>query len=254
MRYLALGPAAMGIYAQIGWLKRREESLRETKEISGSSAGAVLAVMLALGFTVDDIMKKALEIDTGDLVRVSIRSFVSKYGFVDTSRLRAKLLEVMGSSPTFQELDMKLYIAAYCLNTGRTEYFSRDTHPDMPVIDAVCMSFSIPILFSAIAHDGHLYCDGGTKECVPIEPFLGKRPDHVTAVMIKNDDFYQESVDNHVQFAEALIRSALNNRANHCTPLMHLHKIDCAGANVFDFKMSHDEKLSLIVRGLEHRQ
>lgn len=245
----------MGIYAQIGWLKRREAELAHVKEISGASAGAILALMLALGFTVDEIMNIALEIDVGDLVRVSIRSFVSKYGFVDTTRIRAKLLEVMGANPTFNDLKIKLYIAAYCLNTGKTEYFSRDTHGDMYVLDAVCMSIAIPILFSAVKHtNGHLYCDGGTKECVPVEVFLGQRPDQVTAVMIKNEEYYQEKVDNHMQFVEALIRSALSNRANHCTPIMNLHKIDCLGANVFDFKMSHDKRLSLIVRGLEHRQ
>jgi len=251
MKKLAIGPAAMGIYAQIGWLKKHEARLQEVDEISGSSAGAVLAVLLGMGISPDRMMEVAMDMNISDLVKVSIRSFVNKFGFVDTGPLRAELVRVMGCSPTFAELKIKIHIAAYCLNTGKTIYFSRDTHPDMPVIDAVCMSFAIPILFSAVEYQGHFYVDGGTRECVPIGPFLGCKPHEVTSISIKNTPVYHTEIKNHIQFAEALIRSALENRTNHCTPDMQQVIIDVGDVNVFDFQMDYETKLSLAMKGHE---
>jgi predicted acylesterase/phospholipase RssA len=79
---------------------------------------------------------------------------------------------VCGCDPTFEELDMKIYVSAYCLNTSTTEYFSRDTHPKMKVIDAVCMSMAIPLIFACGKYQGRTYVDGGTQEQYPMVPIF----------------------------------------------------------------------------------
>ena len=52
MEYLVIGPGAMGGFSMLGYLKTIEKSLDNIKEYSGASAGAILVVFLALGFTV----------------------------------------------------------------------------------------------------------------------------------------------------------------------------------------------------------
>ena len=49
MKYLSIGPGAMGIYALIGALKGVESELHEVKEIAGASAGSILALFMGLG-------------------------------------------------------------------------------------------------------------------------------------------------------------------------------------------------------------
>ena len=137
MKYLVLGPASMAIFSLIGCLKARESQLADVEEISGSSAGAILALFLALGMSVDEILEISLDLDIPNFVKIRLGSFFNKFGFVSMSPIRKKLVEVCGCDPTFGELDMKIHISAFCLNTNETEYFSRDTHPDMKVIDAV---------------------------------------------------------------------------------------------------------------------
>jgi len=147
MKYLVLGPGAMGIYAMIGRLKRINKELRDVQEISGASAGSILALFLALGMSVDKILRISLSLDISEFVKVNIALFFNKFGFVDVEPIRKKLIEVCGCNPTFKELKKKIYVAAFCLNSSKTEYFSVDTHPDMKVIDAVCMSIAIPLVF-----------------------------------------------------------------------------------------------------------
>jgi predicted acylesterase/phospholipase RssA len=244
MKYLVLGPASMGIYAMIGALKVRESKLVDVKEISGSSAGSILALFLALGMSVDEIYDVALNLNVSKFVKICIKSFFNKCGFVDMGPIRNKLVDICGCDPTFEELDMKIYVSAFCLNTSTTEYFSRDTHPKMKVIDAVCMSMAIPLIFACGEFEGKTYVDGATQEQIPMTPFLGKKPHEITCIKIKTKQIYQEDIDNPLQFVKSLIRSVVSNRVEYSkyTKIIEIHVGD---TDIFDFKMSYEDKIRL---------
>tara|TARA_R110002050_G_scaffold1001_2_gene6850 strand:- start:365 stop:1126 length:762 start_codon:yes stop_codon:yes gene_type:complete len=244
MKYLVLGPASMGIFSMIGVLKGLESKLVDVKEISGSSAGSIIALFLALGVSIDEILNIALTFNIPEFVKIRIGSFFTKFGFVDLDPIRAKMVELCGCDPTFEELDMKIYISAYCLNTSTTEYFSRDTHPKMKVIDAVCMSMAIPLIFACGKYEGKTYVDGGTQEIYPLSPFLDKKPYEITCVKLKMDKIYQEEINTPRQFVESLVRATIVNRSEHNKDV-NLVEIDIGETNVFDFNMSYEDKIKL---------
>jgi predicted acylesterase/phospholipase RssA len=248
MKYLVLGPASMGIYSLIGSLKALESKLVDVKEISGSSAGSILALLLALGMSVDEIFEISLSLNIPEFVKLRIGSFFNKFGFVDLDPIRNKLVEVCGCDPTFEELDMKIYVSAYCLNSSTTEYFSRDTHPKMKVIDAVCMSMAIPLIFACGKYQGRTYIDGGTQEQYPMSPFLDKKPHEVTCIKLKMDRVYQEEINNPRQFVESLIRSVITNREEY-SKYINLFEINVGDTNIFDFNMSYEDKIKLYNTG-----
>jgi predicted acylesterase/phospholipase RssA len=244
MKYLVLGPASMGIFSLIGSLKARESSLADVKEISGSSAGAILALFLAVGMSVDEILDTSLSLDIPNFVKIRIGSFFNKFGFVDMGPIRKKIVEICGGDPTFADLETKIYISAFCMNTSETVYFSRDTHPDMKVIDAVCMSMAIPFIFACGEYNGETYVDGGMKEEYPLTPFFDKKPHEVTCIKIKMNQIYQENIQSPKAFVETLIRSALSNRVRYNTPI-EIIEINVEDTDVFNFSMEYEEKLRL---------
>ena len=228
----------------IGTLKALESRLVDVKEISGSSAGSILALFLALGMSVDEILDMALSLDVPKFVKIRIGSFFNKFGFVDLEPIREKLVEICGCDPTFEELDMKIYVSAYCLNSSTTDYFSRDTHPNMKVIDAVCMSMAIPLIFACGKYNGKSYIDGGTQEQYPMAPFLDKKPHEITCIKLKMDRVYQEEINNPRQFVESLIRSTLTNRVEY-SEYTKMIEINVADTNIFDFNMPYEDKVKL---------
>jgi predicted acylesterase/phospholipase RssA len=238
----------MGIYSMIGSLKALESRLVDVKEISGSSAGSILALLLALGLSVDEIFEISLSLNIPEFVKLRIGSFFNKFGFVDLDPIRNKLVEVCGCDPTFEELDMKIYVSAYCLNSSTTEYFSRDTHPKMKVIDAVCMSMAIPLIFACGKYQGRTYVDGGTQEQYPMSPFLDKKPHEVTCIKLKMDRVYQEEINNPRQFVESLIRSVITNREEY-SKYINLIEINIGDTNIFDFSMCYEDKIRLYNTG-----
>ena len=244
MKYLVLGPACMGIFSLIGCLKAHESSLVDVKEISGSSAGAILALFIAVGMSIDEIMNISLSLDIPNFVKIRLGSFFNKFGLVDMDPIRKKLVSICGRDPTFGELDTKVYISAFCLNTSKTVYFSRDSHPNMKVIDAVCMSMAVPFIFECGSYNGNMYIDGGTKEEYPVDPFLDKKPHEVTCIKIKMDVMYTETINNPKEFVNVLVRSALSNREQIDLPF-ELIEINVGNVDVFDFNMNYEEKIRL---------
>ena len=248
MKYLVLGPASMGIYSLIGALKARESSLADVREISGSSAGAILALFLAVGMSVDEILDASLSLDIPTFVKIRLGSFFNKFGFVDMGPIRKKMVEICGGDPTFSELDTRVYVSAFCLNTTETVYFSKDTHPDMKIIDAVCMSMAVPFIFACGKYEDRMYVDGGTKEEFPLTPFLDKKPHEVTCVRIKMNKIYRETIDNPKQFVDVIVRSALSNREIINLPI-GVVEINVGDTDVFNFNMDYEEKIRLFNMG-----
>jgi len=240
----------MGIFALIGGLKARESELVDVQEISGSSAGSILALFLAVGMSVDEILNTAVSINISNFFKIKLGSFFTKFGFVDINPIRKKLVDICGSDPTFSDIDMKIYISAFCLNSSETVYFSKDTHPDMKVIDAVCMSMAVPFIFSCGTYMDKTYVDGGMKEEYPLTPFLDKKPHEVTCFKIRTNQIYQEDINTPKHFVETLVRSALANRERYNTPIEEL-EINIGDTNIFDFNMSYEEKIKLFNIGFK---
>lgn len=238
----------MGIFALIGGLKARESQLVDVQEISGSSAGSILTLFLAMGMSVDEILETAVSINISNFFKIKLGSFFTKFGFVDMQPIRKKLVDICGSDPTFDDLEMKIYISAFCLNTSETVYFSKDSHPDMKVIDAVCMSMAVPFIFSCGTYMDKTYVDGGMKEEYPLTPFLDKKPYEITCMKVIINQIYQEDINTPRLFVETLVRSALSNREKYVKPVEEI-EIHIGDTNIFDFSMSYEEKIRLFNTG-----
>ena len=242
-KYLVLGPGGMGYFAMLGVYTQMYDKLSNVKGISGSSAGALLAFLISIGKTPQEIYDISFDVNIKDLVKYNIKSFLDKYGLIDHSQIREKLISICEREPTFKDLDMDLYIAAFNVNDSKTEYFSKETHPDMSVIDAVCMSISVPFLFSTVKYRDKIYIDGGTMESYPAPPFLNKNPNDVLVVRIITNPVSTE-VKGFRSYVDALVRSTLKNRSTY-DGMFPMVTLDLSEYNIFDFNLSEEDKLKL---------
>ena len=250
MEYLVIGPSSMGLFGFVGSLKRHEEKLKNIKEISGSSAGAVLGACLALEIPLDDVLDKFMTLDIEQLAKYKLRTFFRNYGLVDMDPVRSAIVDIFGRDVKFGELKKKLHVSAYNLNRGCTEYFSNDTHPDMHVVDAVCMSMSIPFIACTVPYNGNIYLDGGTKEDIPLTPFFGKPYHKVLSFKLRLREQYIHKISSFHEFISALLGRALSLRGEIDTSrLCKTILVSTGEHNLFKFDMSHDDKLRMFFLG-----
>lgn len=250
MEYLVLGPASMGMFSLVGCIMKYEKELENIKEISGSSAGALIAVALALDVPLSKILDSLLSVDFENLSKFKLKCLIKNYGLIDMKPVRDALVEYYGCDPVFSELRKKVYISSYCLNRCRTEYFSVDTHPDMKVIDAVCMSIAIPLILPPVKHVDMFYMDGCTRELIPVTPFLDKKPDKIFCIKLKMKEIFFEKITNLKQFIQAITTTALKLPDTNTMKLGAVKEVDTGDIDIYNFTMSHEDKLRLFIMGM----
>jgi NTE family protein len=183
------GGGARG-FAHIGVLKALNEAGIFPEIISGTSAGALVGVLYADGFSPDDIMKILNAINRINYIRPT----VPKLGLLQISGM-VRILRDTLRARTFEELKIPLFVTATNLNYGRIEYFSSGE-----LLQPVIASASIPVLFRPVLMNNCHYVDGGVLDNLPIKPV-----ENICGFLIGsfvNPTGYEEKINNLIQIAE----------------------------------------------------
>ncbi|MEL7533073.1 MAG: patatin-like phospholipase family protein [Bacteroidota bacterium] len=231
------GAGIRGI-AYTGAVEGLEEAgvLQGIEKYGGTSAGAVIAMTLALGYDAEEIRAILQETefqkfnDGNFLGFGGMRRMKNRYGWYKGDKFVRWLGEIIEAKSgnadlTFRELyewrGKDLYTVGTNLTQQTMMVFSREQYPDMKIKDAVRISLSIPLYFEAIFIDeaGNLYdkpqdgknldiiVDGGIIGNYPIQIFdstfvedgQSKRIPNPETLGIKIDDDEQIQYDNQQQ-------------------------------------------------------
>jgi NTE family protein len=148
------------------------KKVNKYRVISGTSVGAIIGALLAVGYEPLELLR--VMPDTGlitpdiQLVGFGAASQEPLTRFIETL-LKEKC---DGQLLTFREVhtrfDVDLVVTGTCLDTQRSEYFHRHSHPHMSVIDALRISCCVPLLFPHIQYKGKTYVDGFVTDNFPL--------------------------------------------------------------------------------------
>ncbi|MDF2454831.1 MAG: patatin [Cytophagaceae bacterium] len=162
--------------AYSGVIKQLEDHqiMPHIKKVGGTSAGAITALMISLGYDSKEIYEiisttKFQKFNDGQFIFIGGFSRMnSRYGWYKGAAfikwLEQLIEEKTGDKDiTFSQLVAKgykeLYITGTCLNKQKLLIFSAQTYPNMKIKDAVRISMSVPVYFEAvfIDQDGKVY-------------------------------------------------------------------------------------------------
>jgi len=183
------GGGARG-FAHLGVLKALNDAGIYPDVIAGTSAGALVGVMYADGYTPDEI----LELMNSTSKLHYIRPTVPREGLLQISGIERILKENLRAKK-FEDLKISLFVTATDLNNGIAEYFSSGE-----LIKPVIASASIPVLFNPVVINKIHYVDGGVLDNMPIKPIEDQCEMLIGSFV--NPTGYEETVTSLVQIAE----------------------------------------------------
>jgi NTE family protein len=157
------GGGARG-FAHIGAIKAMNEAGIFPDVISGVSAGAIAAALIADGHKPDDILKMFMQTKLHKIVEMVI----PKKGLLKMTGL-LKIISGNLRATTFEELSIPVYIGATDLNNGKIVYFSKGD-----LLKPIMASATVPVLFTPMKIGNVNYVDGGVLNNFPIEPLEEK--------------------------------------------------------------------------------
>ncbi len=182
------GGGVKGI-AYVGALQALEEAgiLANINRVGGTSVGSINALLLAAGYSNSETLAilTALNFnklkDGGCNPLVNTVRLLREYGWYKGDYfcrwLGDLLRQKTGSATvTFQALQAHsgkaLYVYAANISTHLGEVYSPEHSPDMPVVDAVRRSMSLPLFFRAVRDKQQdIFVDGGILNNYPVKLF-----------------------------------------------------------------------------------
>lgn len=172
----------------------RRGILQNLKRFCGTSAGAIIATALAIGYSGTELSKLLCDTNFSQFMDNSfgivrdMNRIYTKYGYCKGNNflnfacdmIAKKTYNIRHGNITFKELydisDKELVLVATNLSKDKVAYLSRFTTPNMPISLAVRASMSIPFVYTPVTYDNDIYCDGGISMNYALQVFDGDFP------------------------------------------------------------------------------
>ena len=183
------GGGARG-FAHLGVLQALNDSGIYPDVISGTSAGALVGVLYADGYSPKEILNMMNSTSRLHYIRPT----VPREGLLQISGI-IQILKDNLRAKKFEDLKIPLYVTATDLNNGKIVYFSEGE-----LLNPVIASASIPVLFKPVMINKIQYVDGGVMDNMPIRPIENKCNFIIGSYV--NPTGYEETVTSLVQIAE----------------------------------------------------
>ena len=161
---LALGGGSARALAHIGALKVLEQRGLVPKAISGTSSGAFMAALYALGTPASEIERAMRDLDMPELWSHAFDFGLHKAALINGQRFMNWLDRKYFYGATFDDLEIPLAIASMDVETGELIILREGS-----IARAVMASSALPLIFAPVEINGRYLIDGGFVSTVPFQ-------------------------------------------------------------------------------------
>jgi NTE family protein len=184
---LVLGAGAARGFAHVGVIKALESQGIRPDLVVGSSAGSVIAALLASGATGNEINRLALNLDEATIADWGL-PFVGRFGGLIKGDALQNMVNREVQNKTIEQMRIPLGIVATDLQSGKGILF-RSGNTGL----AVRASCSVPGVFQPAVISGKEYVDGGLVAPVPVSYARQMGATLVIAVNISSEPVHQDA-------------------------------------------------------------
>ena len=169
---IALGGGTARAVAHVGSLAVLAERGWRADAIAGTSSGAMIGAMAALGMSAAEIAALVRGIDVRDLWRQALDPGLDQASLIRGRKLEAWLDRHVFFGATFDDLQVPLLVACTDLVTGDLGFLSEGS-----LARAVVASSALAGYFSPVVDGDRVWVDGGFVEAVPFRALARLNPE-----------------------------------------------------------------------------
>ncbi len=197
------GPIMIQILGSMQHLENnRFFNISDIESIYGTSAGAIVAVLIALKYDWDTIVDYIIKRPWKDVFHLKIQNIFDAYnrkGIFDVKIIEkcfkplfdAKDIPLNITLSDFYKLtNIDIHMFTFEINQYCIHDVSHKTHPDLKLMTAIQMTCGIPILMTPVILDDKCFIDGGIECNYPLNHCIesGKCIDEILSFKNKYND------------------------------------------------------------------
>lgn len=256
---LVLAGGGVRSLAHVGAITRLydEKTLETVTHFAGSSAGAIVAALMAAQYTPKELFEYMITLNFRDFARDNVvkegLNFMKSYGIHSNTKLEESvergIAAKVGSKASFRDLKIKtgntLIVTATNLTTGQTDLFSPEKTPNMVVSRAIRLSADIPLFYTSCRFEGCMYTDGGLLNNLPTDCV----PSPSLAINLTASGVLPRKINSLDSYLYALLETA-SDKIDDLTPKQgEVIEIDTGSIASTDFDICLIDKVALVKKG-----
>ena len=181
MQYTCLfGGGAIRGAAYVGTLRALEELGINPKTLAGSSVGSVIAGLIAVGYTADELdevfikfnfeMFRDVQLSLGPKFALSKGELFLEWirDLIEQKFYGEKYKKGSHKAVTFKDIEKDLIVITTDLSSFETKEFSRYETPDYEIASAIRISCGMPGLMRPIEYNNRILVDGDLQKSWPM--------------------------------------------------------------------------------------
>jgi NTE family protein len=185
--------------------KKEYINIEKINKYTGVSVGSFLIILFAIGFSIEEVYKLVKKTDfnrvTPDL---NLDLIIDNFGFDNGETFINYVKEVMlhkidNANISFLELynlkKKEIHIATTNFSKNREKIFNYKETPNVPIILAMRMSISIPLIYTPIIYENDYFVDGALTNNVYI--LKKSNPENTLLVFVDKYKHLKSHRDHH---------------------------------------------------------
>ncbi len=242
------------------------EIIKKIKYFYGTSSGGLIATILVLGWSLDDILKFMTKFPIDCVMKYDVNVLAENYGLVSRENneiLYKKIIQYKNHNVdiTFKELyektSVELNLITFSLKQNSGYQLNHINTPNLKVWEGLYMTSALPILFPPYEYNDDIFIDGGIVENFPINRVKPENRDKMIGIyidtcyngwnIIKNN-IMNKNLLNSIEYSIELIKIFFYT-SNHNHSLDLCIKLNTDEINSVNFKLDQKDREKLISLG-----
>lgn len=177
---LVISGGGMKGYLYIGAIKLLFEQniIKKIKYFYGTSFGGIVATCLNLDWSIDELLKFAIEFPVSEIIEYDFDNIINNGGLVSQlnyETLYKKMISFKNfdENITFKELydqtKKELHIITYSFKQAKSIDLNYMTYPNCKIWEGLYMTSALPLLIPPYKFEDDIFVDGGIVENFPID-------------------------------------------------------------------------------------
>jgi len=266
---LCLSTAGVFAFNFVGALEFISDTIDITKirRFVGTSAGAIICLFLAIGYTPLEIMLRGANNRAWQYYKHPnyMSTLQGDGAFLWNAfgeEIEKMVIDKLGKIPTLLQLltdyNIDFTCVSYNLTKGQEVHLSAQTYPDLPCVLALRMTCSIPWIFPSPEYDNCLWSDGGVINPFPIDAAEDDEKMIAVCIVPRRSTIKDDSKEfNLLKYSLAVVRASSHQeyerRINKARELSNICLIEIPRPEreSWDFNLGVADKLDLFSLGYD---
>jgi predicted acylesterase/phospholipase RssA len=197
------GPIMIQFIGAIQHLEKNEiVNMNNIESIYGTSAGAIVGVLICLKYDWETINDYIIKRPWHDVFSIKVHNIFDAYtkkGIFDIKTFEKCFKPLLDAKDISMDINLEdfnklskidLHLFSFEINEYQVQDISHLTHPTLSLMTAIQMTCALPILVTPVCIDKKCYIDGGMSCNYPLNYCIesGKNPDEILGFKNKYSD------------------------------------------------------------------